>query len=661
MTRRQGAAAGTAALSAVALLLAWLMGEGSGERPSPAPADSPAATAPLPPATGEGPPFAPSAAPEGEGEPARPAPPPPRPRSSAPEVPEEVCVLEGAVLDLLDRPVAGAVVSWGTLPPESAERMPRFDIFREPVPAAFSREPTAVTGEEGTFRLAGPPQDRVVVTALVAGGRVEPLGPFRLEGNRSGVVLRVTPATFLSGVVLRPPPPEAIVEGEEPPPPAPEAGARVAVWNWRPGAADAMDLLGEATTDAEGRFRIEGLPPGRCTVEARGADGAGASLRLQEEWPADLRLLLEVPMGLTSVFEGVVLLSDGSTPAAWARLEVVSSAAKRGEAPLPAHCGEDGSFLLAGVPSLGPSKECPLVVTVDAGTRGVARLGVPAWPRSGAERIVLWPPAFRTVEGRAVEFEAPGSPPLPGLPLEIRSRHEDPADPRIRIEEAVLVRTRADGSFAAEGQGAHGIEFSVPAGAAPWTVERAVEEEGGFRVEVVPACILEGTVRTAEGELVEGALCSWDGRNSVLSDGQGRFRFHPVPGNRTLVVTARAPGWAQARSLPVTVPAGRAVRDLVVVLDVGLAALSGRVVDGAGGPVALARVEFSPTGKEPGAWNSLATTWTDAEGRWRVDLPPGGPWRVTATAFACRPDFVDEVAGGGTLRDLRLVRPGAGK
>ena len=139
----------------------------------------------------------------------------------------------------------------------------------------------------------------------------------------------------------------------------------------------------EVRTDAEGAFRVEGVPPGTVSVLVRAGGLAPAREGLELEPGARATLNIELQRGVTVT--GVVLDAAGRTVpgakiAQGSYAEFLSSYV---------HAGPDGSFRLDGLP-VG-------AVSIGAGSKGlgVARLDTTAAPG----QVLTWNPVLRVGDG----------------------------------------------------------------------------------------------------------------------------------------------------------------------------------------------------------------------------------------------------------------------
>jgi hypothetical protein len=187
------------------------------------------------------------------------------------------------------------------------------------------------TDDDGTFvfeRLQGADYEIGVRSAEVGEQRYAPTEALVIslgeDEDRDDVLIELQPALAVEGVV----------HGSEG---APVAEARVVAWQ----AGRPETMQGGATTDEEGRFRLEGLSPGTWTVSATHAEHAGGrtDVELSRDVSAEVELVL-VPGVPVSV--RVTGTNGRPVSGAHGRLEPV------GEDAAPADVGQMMNSLFSG-------------------------------------------------------------------------------------------------------------------------------------------------------------------------------------------------------------------------------------------------------------------------------------------------------------------------
>jgi large repetitive protein len=173
----------------------------------------------------------------------------------------------GRVVDAAGKPVAGAELRLAR--PEGGARRMMFQM------AGGDREkPDAVSGADGSFRLGGLEPGEYSLSATREGyaSKRIPAVTVETEGPNEWPPVVLVPASAIAGVVRN-------SRGE------PVVGAQV--FTFGEGASR------DATTDAEGRFRLEGYGSERAVMLSVNADGYGALQRRVTPPAEDLALVLK--------------------------------------------------------------------------------------------------------------------------------------------------------------------------------------------------------------------------------------------------------------------------------------------------------------------------------------------------------------------------------
>lgn len=167
----------------------------------------------------------------------------------------------------------------------------------------------AFQSPDGSFELADVPPGKWGVRVSAPGYRPAEVSGIEIaQGEtKEGVVVALKKGAVISGRVLDPRRgtgvPNAAVSWTE--------GSDASGMGAAMGALARLDGLGAsaATTDADGRFRFDGLPPGKITVSAEHPDFVEVSkqVELDDEESVDLTL------GLGGSISGSVLAKDGRT------------------------------------------------------------------------------------------------------------------------------------------------------------------------------------------------------------------------------------------------------------------------------------------------------------------------------------------------------------
>ncbi|WIG93366.1 carboxypeptidase regulatory-like domain-containing protein [Myxococcus sp. SDU36] len=496
----------------------------------------------------------------------------------------------------------------------------------------WRRAGDSTTAEGGVLRLPAAPGD-YLLSAHAPGH-----GPVRLEATRplgeaeTAVELRLPDGVTLSG--------RTVAEGHEEP--VPLAALTLRPYPGTPTAWAAPTGLpeeaAETTSDAQGRFAFTQLAPGRYELTAEAPGFSRRTLRLLQVPRA-----AEVVVGLwgASTLEGFVVDAKGQ-PVADA--EVMAAGAT---APVRVTTGDGGGFALE----------------VNAGTWVVSarrgdRLGRVPGPLSVAPG--------ETLRGLVVTLGAAS-----GLTGTVSTVEGAP------VRGAVLVASPAGGQgelgrAASKDDGGWRMdappgEYDVTVRAAGMTgrvFEAVVVNPGGHTpldVRLEPAtAALEGLVVDAEGRPLEGAQVraepeSFSGvAHTALTDAEGAWRLEGLEAGPTSV-RARREGSRRWTSRMETLKAGVITRVDFTLADSG--SVWGQVTRASGGPL----TEPALVHAVPRGGSSTASTETDAQGQFQLELPAGVYQLVAlrhqtpAIYFHMESDpFVTVPSGGAVRQDLLL-------
>jgi protocatechuate 3,4-dioxygenase beta subunit len=281
-----------------------------------------------------------------------------------------------------------------------------------------------------------------------------------------------------------------------------------------------------------------------------------------------------------------------------------------------------------------------------------------ATPRGSRQAPALALAPAAALQGLVVDT---GGKPLAGVELRAASTARRASDVELRT------RTRTPGAFRLSGlkSGDSYRLIALHEGFVPFRLTVPAPAAG---TPPAPLRIVLDRGRAAAGRVVDGAgkpvagaevrllpAASDDPRIArettmrALTDAAGAFRIDRLsPGAFDL--RARAQGFAPTLVRRVSLPAGAAAADLgTLVLERG-ATLDGRVVDGAGNPLAGATVQLTPPSGlsvwdlplegEPGGWEQV----TASDGAFSfAGLPPAG---ATVTLRALHPGFTTRILSG---------------
>ncbi|HEV7514810.1 MAG TPA: carboxypeptidase regulatory-like domain-containing protein [Thermoanaerobaculia bacterium] len=510
---------------------------------------------------------------------------------------EPAAAATGVVVDVADKPVAGALVS-AAVPAA---------LFDWTAPKARAR-----SGSDGRFALrplaAARPYE---VTASLPGFAAAKLTLAELKPKavRSGLRLVLRRGRTVRGRVVD------------------DAGRPVAaavVQLLAPAGADPVregtGTLHQTTADTAGQFAVEGLLPGKIDLFVR-APGFPPASRRQVAVPAGAGSfdLGPIPLGRGVALAGIVV-DGGNHPVAGAAVHIQAEEgplgrwASRGEVEA-ANTGADGRFAVPGL-ARGPA-----VVTVEReGFAPRTLTGVKA-PLPEPLRVVL-----SLASRLAGEVVDDAGVPVPGARLRARS------DARLTLLLASpmppptpVAMSDDDGHFELRDAptGKMSLYTSAP-GFLPTIqpVELAAgQSRDDLRVVLHRGSAVVGRVLAPDGTPAADAEVSLAGPSatSARADGDGNYGLDAVPpGPRTF--TAQLPGTAPtARDLTVRPGENRLDFQLGPGLEV-----AGRVVDPAGAPVGGARVALSAGDFQP------HETASGDDGSFRFPGLRGGAYRLSA-------------------------------
>ncbi len=582
------------------------------------------------------------------------------------------CPLHVEVVDGAGRPLPGAAVECRA----RAERdlllpsLPgRDDLLDAPAVAA-----TAGADGAAEFRLATGPW---AVGARAPGfGAAAATTDLRLGAAPPRLRLVLFPAATLEGRVLRAP-------GD------PRPGVRVEA---SPVGNDGPYARTGTTADAEGRYRLEGLPQGNAILSVLLPSGLRVVTGVVA-LPGTTHLDLLVPGGLT--VRGRVV--DDTTGAPVAGAEVALSLAN-----MATSLGSGGTLLSAADGGFAFEDLPPWRV----GGIQVRSEGYLSWPdglpgseldgEGGEGLVVVRAPGapfereIRLQRGSAVRgtvTRADGAP-VAGARVSYVGRLPDGggmAQPRTsptavsgedgRYEVPCVLPGRNVARVEATGLSAPGAAEALMVGTPEdprWTVEVPADGPAEKDLVLSAGCAVEGVVLGPDGAPLAGARVGrmestfeqW--RGPVVATGaDGGFRLEAVPPG-TFRFLARGPGEVRGTSSLVTGIDGQ-VAGPVRIETVPGAILAGTVLDGEGAPVAGARLALHRGGVAlPGQGDAVRRAWLRAAGEVRPVAPDGafritgldpGTWTIHALAPGRAPDFrtVEGVRAGTAAEDLRLV------
>jgi hypothetical protein len=390
-----------------------------------------------------------------------------------------------------------------------------------------------------------------------------------------------------------------------------------------------------ATSDALGRFRIDGLAPGRYRATAQATGFAKSSARIDTA-SRQVTLFLSA----ASFIEGHVVAGDG-TPAAGA--EVFATGGEENQVTTLA--SERGSFSL---------EVAPRSWTVGA------RRGNEAG-RADASVAVA---AGATARGVKIQLSMASS--IAGVVIAAATK-QPIANARIAVSpygsngDAGRAASDASGAFAVQGlpPGSYDVEIAADGYAAESRRGVTVSQGQRFplRIELRQTGAVEGVVRDASSRPVAFALVSlldWRAPGAeARADDSGAYRLPGIAAGRHVFVALRE-GAAQGTSAMVEVLEGGAVRLDFQLADEGVVTGRVRRVDGSPPPPEASVTAFAggaPMVSFGGSGSAdRSRIPVDAAGVFFASLP-AGEYELYTNSFRSRVHVAVE-AGKTTIRDL---------
>ena len=480
------------------------------------------------------------------------------------------------------------------------------DAAGMPVEGAFVMALPSVGGY-GRWGALAADRMRSTLTSREGRARLEslPVGPWRVTVHARGYVEKSLPRVSAGPLVVRVERGGAITgrvrtaDGGRP-----IGGARVRVGGGPPLAQawqqDATRV--ESTTDAQGRFRLEGIGRSPVGIVARAAGFASAGR-------GDVRAGDAVDLFL---FPGATLRGtvrdDAGRPVAGALVRADSD--RFSSAPQAETTDAQGAFVMAGI------RPGEYVVVARGGSRAPGIAFVLVEPDAEASvSLALSEGGYAT--GQIVDSD--GRPLTGRVRLEVfEERGLSPA-----ASDAVSAEAGADGRFALGPlpTGKLGLGVSAPRHTAR-RVEVAIPVRGRAvdlgQVTLETGLVIRGSVRDREGNPVPGARVSASSKGRIersegeaVTESDAAFVIAGLRAGPHELIAAAA-GYATARSQ--AEPGGSPV---TLVLQPG-GEITGRVVDARGDPVDDADVESQAT--DDPRWGPRGTSGRSDEGDGRFEL-----------------------------------------
>lgn len=422
----------------------------------------------------------------------------------------------------------------------------------------------------------------------------------------------------------------------------------------------APETLVETTTDAQGRFGLPELPPGKVDLYVTAAGYAPTWVRVAG-----------VPETQESADMGTVVLDAGASiagrvvgsrrePLAGCEVHFIPvgpATVFQAQAPKDAGSavqvtGKMGEFTISDL-------RLDEAIHLRAQCNGFAPGTLEVTPETaGAPVIITLKPAAR-IAGTLRDQDGK---PVPGALVFASHPAEGSPQGKTRLQGGA---TRADevGHFTLENLDPGRLQIKViAAGYLQWAQEvdlLAGEPVEALEITLHAGAVVEGTVSDDQGLPVEGAQVQVEnngaagafgqmGLPTAVSDDQGQFRLTGVtPGTRAVV--ARHPAYVAARR---QIEVGPRLDVLELQLRRGME-VSGRVVDGDGSPVAGAEVSLLAT---DGALAS-APAVSSTEGAFRFNGIAPGTYRLLGekTGFGTAQAPLELQGGNAPVPEVQLV------
>jgi protocatechuate 3,4-dioxygenase beta subunit len=441
----------------------------------------------------------------------------------------------------------------------------------------------------------------------------------------------------------------------------PVAGAIVAVATSGepfPGMAGIGSAVGKATTDDDGRFRVEGLVPGRRQVSATAAGLRMSSMDVVVE-AGEAGEPVELALGPTASIRGVVV-DERKQPVAGATVAIRDpnpTWSSRGD-NVTGVTQADGRFTIDGVLAGAYETSVWPYERRDRTTR--RELVVPASGLDGVELVVE---RGSTVNGVVTL----GHRPLAGARVYLKGafsdQSESDAEGRFRIRAVepgdypIYAEAIQDGAFT------NGPSVHVEAGS----------DVNGITLELDLAGTISGVVVDQRGAPVPGAYLSVslvDGQDfgEATTGDDGAFKIGALSGGGDYAVRIMASKQSRQRYEPAT---GRPFPRVAVAdgsshvdgvrfaVKIERLQIAGRVVDDQGKPVPDARVD-AHVDDEPYFGGGAPSAVTDADGAFAIADLLAGSYALSARAGnGAETDSAAAIPAG--TRDVRLVLAAPGE
>jgi RNA polymerase sigma factor (sigma-70 family) len=419
-----------------------------------------------------------------------------------------------------------------------------------------------------------------------------------------GLVIRVAPEAVLAGIVVD------AQSGE------PQPGVRVVAWA-DPGSLS--HASGGADTDADGRFRIGALPPGRYKPWASSPGRLGIAERSAALGPGQSVDDLRIPMEAAPIVRATVRIAESGEPCPKGLVGLIEDGRGRTEWQV---IGPDGQVVF---PAVLPGKYRPRV-GCDGYRPGLLYPVVDAGQRSGTD--LTWE-VFEGVALTGVVTMSNGRPASGALVTVAPLEGPIPLSRGVRADEA--------GRFSLPGLDQHRV--AVTAAAAGEVTSEAIEVALGSKGAEIALALeaggsIVGIVTDGEGEPISDAIVvvadpergQGDARRT---DDEGRFAVEGLVLRAYDVRASLDGGWRPQRQR-VELAAGSPHAELAISIETGTGNIAGRVVDtsGAAIPDALVAIEDN----RPGIPVREHSVLSQSDGAFVLSGLPHGSHDVVAVA-----------------------------
>ncbi|HUM02734.1 MAG TPA: carboxypeptidase regulatory-like domain-containing protein, partial [Thermoanaerobaculia bacterium] len=512
------------------------------------------------------------------------------------------------------------------------------------VPRGYRAEKRDFRSDDGTFEVTGVTPGKVEVTASAPGyldGKVT--GVEVSEGEvKEGVVVSLKKGRAISGRVLDPERgggvPNATVSWRRP---SDRMGDSFAVG---PNGAFAM-FPNSATTDAEGRFEYDAVPPEKLIFKASHPDFLDAEVPLD----ASSESAVEITLSQGGSIKGIVRNRDGSSPVAGAEVTLqVSGATPMAISGDESQSDENGDF------SFRHLKEGRYLLTARSSSGRSAKTDVVLNSGQNAEGVVLQMSSGTTLRGTVTGLPVER---LAGLEIGAYSdtfsgrTSTDPTGAFIvsDVPPGVVVVSAATARWGA-GTRSVSKNVDVPEGAAEVPVEIVFSGTSRLEVRVTrkdqPLAGIGLNVRpdpaTTPGSQVLGE-----------TDADGRAVLEGLEDGAYILSGSSFGGGGGSFLRQITVSG-----DTSVDVALGRASISGTVTDASSGePLADASVS-AENGQEAYQYQ-MPSARTDSQGNYSLDNLDPGEFQVTARRDGYKQKTLAVTAGESpTQLSFKLSRGG---